>query len=229
VTIFDRIPFFAGLAPEMAAAHERHCAMRRFNEGELVLDFDDSSTDIYFVVSGTVRVLVRTAAGKEMIFCDLGPGAVFGELAAIDGTRRSANVTASTSSELCALPAAVFKQIVLAEPAVCERLLKLLSGRIRDLDAKLFERSVLDLRHRLYAELLRLASPRKGAPEQSIVSPPPLHHDLAARVGCRREQVSRELSALIDEGLAEKTKGALVLLAPGQLQRRVRAALDIAE
>jgi CRP-like cAMP-binding protein len=124
------------------------------------------------------------------------------------------------------MPAFVFKTIVLSQPEVCERLLKLLSGRVRELNTRLLERSALDLRHRLYAELMRLAAPRKGVEGQSTVSPPPLQQDLAARIGCRREQVSRELTAMIEEGLAEKTRGALVLLKPALLEARVRAALD---
>lgn len=226
MTVFHGIPFFEGLDPAKAEAHVRHCVRRRYAEGELVLDFDDHSTDVYFIVSGDVRVLVRTASGKEMIFGDLGPGRFFGEMAALDGTKRSANVTALTNAELLVTPAADFKEIVFSQPAICERLLRLLTGRIRELNARLFERTVLDLRHRLYAELLRLAAPRKGMDGQSIVSPPPLQHDLAARIGCRREQVSRELSAMIEEGLAEKERGGLVLPHPGVLEKRVSEALD---
>ena len=226
MSALDRIPFFQGLEPGEAERQSRHCVWRRCAEGELVLDFDDLSTDVYFIVAGEVRVLIRTAAGKEMILGDIGAGRFFGEMAAIDGTKRSANVTALTNAELCVMPASIFKTIVLSQPEVCERLLKLLSGRVRELNTRLLERSALDLRHRLYAELMRLAAPRKGVEGQSTVSPPPLQQDLAARIGCRREQVSRELTAMIEEGLAEKTRGALVLLKPALLEARVRAALD---
>ena len=229
MSVFDGIPFFHGLEPARPDAHARHCARKRFAEHELVLDFDDPSTDVYFIVTGEVRVLVRTAAGKEMIFGDLGPGCFFGEMAAIDGAKRSANVTALTNAELLIVPPAIFKEIVFTQPDVCDRLLRLLTGRVRELNTRLFERSVLDLRHRLYAELLRLAQPRRGTAGQSIVSPPPLQHDLAARIGCRREQVSRELTAMIDEGLAEKIRGGLVLTRPAVLEKRVHEALDAAD
>ena len=50
------------------------------------------------------------------------------------------------------------------------------------------------------------------------------------RVGCcRREQVSRELGAMVDEGLAEKIRGGLVLLQPHVLEKRVRDAMNEAE
>lgn len=229
MSVFDGIPFFAGVDPARAEALGRQCVRKRYSEGELVLDFDDPSTDVYFIVSGDVRVLVRTAAGKEMILGDFGPGKFFGEMAAIDGAKRSANVTALTNAELLLVPPSVFKEIVLHSPEISERLLRLLTARVRELNVRLFERSVLDLRHRLYSELLRMSSPRKGHDGQAIVSPPPFQHDLAARIGCRREQVSRELGAMAEEGLAEKVRGGLVLLRPHVLEKRVKDAMNAAE
>lgn len=229
LSLFDGIAFFAGLDPARAETLGRQCVRKRYAEGELVLDFDDASTDVYFIVSGDVRVLVRTAAGKEMILGDFGPGHFFGEMAAIDGATRSANVTALTNAEILLVPPGVFREIVLHAPDICDRLLRLLTARVRELNIRLFERSVLDLRHRLYSELLRMSSPRKGHEGQAIVSPPPFQHDLAARIGCRREQVSRELSAMIEEGAAEKIRGGLVLLRPAVLEKRVRDAMNAAE
>jgi CRP/FNR family cyclic AMP-dependent transcriptional regulator len=229
VSLFDGIPFFAGLSPARSEALGRQCQRRRFAENELVVDFDDDTNDVYFIVAGDVRVLNRTAAGKEMILGDFGPGKLFGEMAAIDGAHRSANVTALTNAEVLIVPPAVFREIILNEPEICDRLLRLLTARVRELNVRLFERSVLDLRHRLYAELLRLSTPRKGSPGQAIVSPPPFQHDLASRIGCRREQVSRELSAMIEDGLLEKIRGGLVLPRPGVLEKRIAAAMNEAE
>jgi CRP-like cAMP-binding protein len=100
-----------------------------------------------------------------------------------------------------------------------------LAGRVRELNARLAEHSLFDLKHRLYAELLRMAHPRLGRPDERAVTPPPLHHVLAAWIGCRREQVTRELSAMAEEGLIEKTHGALILLQPRVLETRLDEAM----
>ncbi len=229
MSLVAKIPFFEGLDQAETENLARGCAWKRFDHGELVVDFDDCSTDVYFIIAGDVRVLVRASGGKEMIFGDLGAAQIIGEMAAIDGAKRSANVTALTNAELCIMPAPVFKSVVFSSPPICERLLTLLTKRLRASNARLFERSVLDLRHRLYAELLRLAHPRHGFEGQSIVSPPPLQQDLAARIGCRREQVSREIHSMIEEGLAEKAKGGLVILHPRLLESRISASLAQAD
>jgi CRP/FNR family transcriptional regulator, cyclic AMP receptor protein len=108
---------------------------------------------------------------------------------------------------------------------VTERLLRLLAGRVRELNARLMEQAVLDLRHRLYSELLRLSVPRPGRGEERVVTPPPYHHVLAARIGCRREQVTREFTSMSQEGLVERTRGALVIKRPEVFQARIAEAL----
>ena len=226
MSIFDGIPFFSGLDAKRIEKYGRQCQRKRFVEHELVVDFEDLSKDVYFIVAGDVRVLNRTASGKEVILGDFGAGNFFGEMAAIDDAHRSANVTALTNAEVLIVPPTIFREIIYSEPKICERLMRLFTERVRLLNARLFERSVLDLRHRLYAELLRMSIKRKGVKDQMIISPPPFQHDLAARIGCRREQVSRELTAMIEDGLLEKIRGGLVLPRPALLKKRIQDAMN---
>ena len=207
------------------AAYEARSRFRHFQTDEVLLDFDDATTDVYFLLSGDVRVLIRTRSGKEVILGEMRAGAVFGELAALDGIARSANVTALTRGEVCVMSAAIFREILFSSPTVSDRLFRLLTGRIRELDARIMEHTVLDLRHRLYAELLRLSIPRATNATDRVVTPPPYHHVLAARIGCRREQVTREFTTMERESLIERTRGALVIKRPEVLQARVTAAL----
>jgi CRP/FNR family transcriptional regulator, cyclic AMP receptor protein len=197
---------------------------RRFEPDEILVDFDDLSTDVYFLLSGEVRVLIRTQSGKEVILGEMRGGQLFGELAAIDGVKRSANVTALTRGEVGIMPSAVFRELVFAAPPVADRLLRLLAGRVRELNSRLMEQAVLDLRHRLYSELLRMSSPRAGQGNERVITPPPFHHVLAARIGCRREQVTREFTAMAQEGLAERTRGALVIKRPDVFEARIAEA-----
>jgi CRP-like cAMP-binding protein len=223
--LFARIAFFKDVADLDFEKFERRCLWRRFEDGETVVDYEDQSSDVYFIIAGEVRVLIRTPAGKEIILAEMRAGEFFGELSAIDSVKRSANVSALTRSELCIMPAAVFRDIIFASRTAADKILKLLSGRVRELNHRLAELSVLDLRHRLYSELMRLSHPRPGHPGERAVTPPPYHHILAARIGCRREQVTRELSSMSAEGIVEKTRGALVIVKPQVLQTRLQDAL----
>jgi CRP-like cAMP-binding protein len=207
------------------ASFEARSRWRHMSPDEVLVDFDEISSDVFFLVAGEVRVLMRTRSGKEIIFGDLRAGQFFGELAALDGTPRSANVTALTRGEVCIMPSTVFRELVFGSQIVTDRIFRLLTGRVRELNGRLMEHVVLDLRHRLYAELLRLSIPRAGHAGERVVTPPPFHHVLAARIGCRREQVTREFTTLDQEGLIERTRGALVLTKPEILQARVATAM----
>ncbi|HLG96456.1 MAG TPA: Crp/Fnr family transcriptional regulator [Bryobacteraceae bacterium] len=220
------MPFFKGIADVDFERFNRSCSWRRYGRGEIVLNYEDESSDVYFIISGGVRVLIRTAAGKEVILGDIGAGQFFGEMAAIDHEKRSANVTTLSNSAVCAMPSAVFWELLRSSPTACGKILKVFTERIRELNTRLAEHSIYDLRRRLYSELLRAAQPRLGKPNELAVTPPPLHQFLAARIGCRREQVTREIAALSKQKLVQKTRGALILLQPKLLQMRLNGFLQ---
>jgi CRP/FNR family cyclic AMP-dependent transcriptional regulator len=219
------IKLFKGLEIDLEL-FEARANWRRFDPEEVLVDFDEPSTDVYFLLSGEVRVLMRTASGKEVILHEMRPGDLFGELAALDGVPRSANVTALTRGEACVMPASVFKELLFSHQPVAERLFCLMASRIRELNARFMEQTVLDLRHRLYSELLRLSTPRQDRSGERVITPPPFHHIVAARIGCRREQITREFTMLTQEGLIERTRGALILRQPDVLKARVAEALQ---
>jgi len=215
------IKLFASLGAESTERFAPALTWRTYPANELVIDMDDPSTDVLFVVNGSVRVIHRADDGKQVILGELGPGTMFGEMAAIDGVPRSASVTTLQTSLICSMRAAAFMDILTHEPAVCRTVLNMLAGRIRSLNLQLYEHAYLTASERLYAELLRLSRPRPGHREQRSISPPPNQQDLAERIGSRREVVSRALRALEKDGLVEKSRGALVLTDPGALNRRI--------
>jgi CRP/FNR family transcriptional regulator, cyclic AMP receptor protein len=217
------VPLFKDAGVELSKFESRS-HWRRFEPDEILVDFDDLSTDVYFLLAGEVRILIRTQSGKEVILGEMRGGQLFGELAAIDGVKRSANVTGLTRGEVCVMPATVFRELIFSTPQVADRLLRLLASRVRELNGRLMEQAVLDLRHRLYSELLRLSVPRAGDGKERVITPPPYHHVLAARIGCRREQITREFTSMSQEGLAERTRGALVIKRPDVLEARIAEA-----
>lgn len=214
-----------GTPPDVLA---RFAAQARWIDAgpeETVVDFDDATTDVFFIVQGSVRVMLRTADGERtQILGEFVAGDVVGEMAAIDNAHRSAQVEALVRTRLCVLPAQDFLDLAFASPCVGLRVMRLLTARIRGLNRRLLEHTALPIRLRLAAELLRLGRPRPDGTR--AVSPPPTQEELAARVGARRETVSRELSALIRAGLLRRTRAAFVLDDPVRLRAVVEVGLD---
>jgi CRP-like cAMP-binding protein len=208
------IRLFRGLTDAEILRLDSRCLWRRCETKQEVLGHGDSGTDVFFVVSGLVRAVIRPNGHREVILGDIGAGEFFGELAAIDGLPRSASIVAVTGATLARMPAAVFREVLREHADVSGRLLALLAARIRLLDTRV-------------GELLRLSRP-DGASGRAVVSPPPYHAEIAARISARREAVTRELRALEDAGLLEKRRGALVLTDVGALLALMQEPRDSA-
>lgn len=219
-----RLWLFDGVSDEVLSDLASRTRLQNYAANEVVVDTGDATNDVFIIVEGMLRVIVRTAFGYESILDDMRPGAFFGEMAAIDKGDRSANVTAVTQTKLCVIPGSAFIERVLASPQVAHRLLAYLSKRLRDKDERLIEFGALTVRQRLIAELLRLARSRAGG--EQIISPPPPQHILAARVATRRETVSREMAEMIRSGTISVVKGGIILHRPDRLKAEIEARMQ---
>jgi len=218
-------PLFRSLSAAAIARLDIQCIWRRATAGQWLLDYQDASNDVFFVVAGAVHVMIQSG-GRDVLFREIKAGEYFGELAAIDGQPRSSGIVAVVDVTLGRMPAAVFLTTVNEHADVCNQLLALLAGQIRSLSNRVHEFTTLDVPHRIMAELLRLSRPEPNRPGRAIVSPPPIHAEIAARVSTRREGVVRELNALERAGLIERRRGAIVLTDVDRLRRLVDEALE---
>jgi len=207
----EKIGLLRSLDRKDREGYERRCQWRHAQPKQWLLEQNDVGTDIYFLASGVVRVLITPSPDREVILGDIEAGGYFGEMAAIDGQPRSAGILAITEASIAVMPAPVFREILHNHPDVADQLLKQLVARIRTLDQRVNEFSSMHVKNRIYAELLRRSRPDPTNERQAIVSPPPVHSDIAARVSTRREMVARELKALERAGLMTKRRGAFVL------------------
>ena len=218
---------FRGLPAADLEAVARRCRWRRYDPGQQVVGRQEESRDVFFVVSGRVRVTLFSVSGKEVTFRDLDAGEMFGELAAIDGQPRSANVIALTESLIASLSGDAFWQVLREQPEVAAVTLKRLTANVRDLSERVFEFSTLTVNNRIQAELLRLALAHLRDDEApAVIAPAPTHAEIASRVSTHREAVTRELSRLAQAGVIERHSGKLVVLDLPRLRRMVENVLE---
>jgi CRP/FNR family transcriptional regulator, cyclic AMP receptor protein len=207
---------------------ERRCRWHSYDEGEQMIDRETLSTDVFFVISGTARVVNYSAGGKEVSFDDIGPGGVFGELSALDNRPRSASVVAKKSRTLTAsLSSATFREFLLSHPHSAMALLRRLAEVIRESTDRIMDLSTLGAQNRIFAELLREA--RESDPKafaqnanRARIRPIPVHADIASRVSTARETVARVLSDLTKQGIIEREPDALVIGDVARLSSMVR-------
>ena len=150
IALFEDLPD-ADLARVAAA-----CSTGTYAKHEQILGDHDATTDVFFVLSGAVRVNSYAESGREVIFSEVGAGDIFGEFAAVDGLPRSAAVVAQSDCVLARMPATKFLEILRHNGAVSVHLVELLVAKIRRMSERVFEVSALAVRERVRRELLRV-------------------------------------------------------------------------
>lgn len=202
---------------EILATHGRQMRVRK---GQVLLAVGLPANDVYLVIEGCVSVSLISAQGRETVLRAIGPGEMFGELAAIDGEPRSADVVAAESSSLLVIPGATFVDLIGREPVLSLWLARYLAHQVRYLTNRIYELSTMGVGPRLQAELLRLAGEPdvKGA---AAISRVPTQAELAARIGTNRETVTREFSLLVKEGLVVREGRRIVVPSVERLADRL--------
>ncbi|MGZ9160910.1 MAG: Crp/Fnr family transcriptional regulator [Candidatus Limnocylindrales bacterium] len=209
------IPFFAGLDEDALGRVAAGMRSRRFRRGEVIFHLGDPGDALFVIVSGEVKISLPSETGDEAILATLGPGAVFGELALLDGAPRSASATAISAAETVVLPRDRFRELIATEAGVRDALLASIAGELRRLTTHVEELHFLDITGRLAARLVRLS--QEGgvahAGDGSIQLRRNLTQgDLAAMVGCTRQSVNKLLGQFADDGLVRLDRGGIVVI-----------------
>jgi CRP-like cAMP-binding protein len=194
---------------------------RRWPAGASLFLEGERSATVLVITSGRVKVFSLTAHGEEIVLAVRGPGALLGELSAIDGAPRGASVAALEPVEAVVVPVAAFVDFLRSHAAAAVVLLQLVAGRLRDSDRKRVEFAAFDIAARVARRLLELAE-RFGEPdEHGVRITVALSQDeLAGWVGASREAVAKALRVLRDRGLVTTGRRTMTVLDLAGLRRR---------
>jgi CRP-like cAMP-binding protein len=142
-------------------------------------------------------------------------GAIFGEIALLDGLPRSADATAITDCELMMIERRNFIPLVNEQPEMATRLIELLCGRLRQTTEQLEDVMFLNLPGRLAKTLLQLAKSAKPTPRGPRIAL--TQSDIGKMIGISRESTNKQLRAWQDRKWLLLERGGIVILAPDAL------------
>ena len=184
---------------------------RIFHEG-------DPGDACYIVREGSARVTREHPDGRAITLATMGPGAIFGELAMLDGERRSASVEATESTELVALPASDMRKLIRGHPEMAEKLVVALTRRLREANERISRQSFQTVPSRVAGVLNQLLADEAVTPlVRDGVTIRLRQADLAQLAGTSRESVSRFLATLERAGVVRVGRGLVTVLEPERL------------
>ncbi len=162
--------------------------IRTFRRGQVVFTAGEPGETVMVVISGRVKVMVRSADGGELTLTVIGPGAMFGENGVADGGPRSADAEALAETRMLLIPREMLVDLCERVPAVALVLLRSVTANLRRLTEATSDLVFLDLPRRVAKVLL--TQPR-GA--DGVISPSLSQEELAHQAGGSRQSVNAAL------------------------------------
>jgi CRP-like cAMP-binding protein len=129
--VLGRVPLFAGVPARQVRKIATLGLVARFDAKTPIVTAGDPGEAFYVILSGRAKV----QRGRGRTVAEIGPGSYFGEMALIDGARRSATIVAETQTVCLMLTRKRFAKVLRNEPSVALALLRTLAARLRELEA----------------------------------------------------------------------------------------------
>ena len=205
-----RVPLFQGLRHDDQVDVAGVARPIHLDSGEQLYDPTTGDSQLLVMHTGTVKISRVDSEGREQILRVLGPGDFVGESAFLTGHRPDHFATAVEPASMCAFRHADLGQLVRAHPSIGLRMLRDVSGRLQDAEARLASVISGDVSSRLANYLLSLnGSFSDGA---MTVELPLAKKDIASLLDTTPESLSRQLRRLRESGVvAEHGARHLVL------------------
>ena len=201
-----------GLPASVVDHVERLCEFKTFKQNDLVTTREEETKNFFFTVSGTYSVETIISEDQDLRYADLGENEFFGEMSAIDGLPRSADVRCRTPGEIAELKHKDFERLLANEPQLTLRLLKLFTARLRQTNQRLEDFSTTAPTTRVIQQLIRLVRASSLNPGQWLISPTPKHDEIAAWTGTSKSFVSSILGQLMHDGIIVRRNRDLIIL-----------------
>jgi CRP/FNR family cyclic AMP-dependent transcriptional regulator len=186
------VPLFADLDADALAAIEQQTKRKHYQKRTVIIEKGDESSSLYVLEHGRAKVYVADDGGREIVLRELGPGDHFGELALLGGSPRTASVETLTDCDVRLLTGVVFKDFLAKHPEVALSLIRHLVRQVADLTDTASDLALLSVYGRLAKVLVEQSEEEGGR----LITPPLTQQQIADRVGCSREMVSRIIGDL---------------------------------
>ena len=105
--------------------------VRRFASQDIIFEEGDLGSEMFIILSGSVRVFISAPNGNKVEVSQLKAGDTFGEMALLEGIKRSATVQALEETMTVAVNESNFESVICQEPSLALRIMRSLSDRIR--------------------------------------------------------------------------------------------------
>jgi len=189
-----------------------HCHRRRYPAKSLIIYAGDKPDVLYYIVEGSVTVLIEDESGHEIVLAYLNAGDFFGEMGLFgQAPNRSAFVRARTQCELAEISYNRFRQLSETDPKILFELASQMALRLRKTSRKVGDLAFMDVTGRVARTLMELCKEPDAMTHPDGMQIRITRQELGRIVGCSREMVGRVLKTLEEQDLITASGKTIVV------------------
>ncbi|MFK8031545.1 MAG: cAMP-activated global transcriptional regulator CRP [Gammaproteobacteria bacterium] len=199
-----------------------YCRMRTVPSKTVVIHAGDLPDILYYIVAGSVEVMIEDEDGNEMVLAYLNKGEFFGEMGLFyEQPTRSAWVRTRTECEIAEMTYPRFRQIASESPGLVFELATQLASRLNRTNQKLGDLAFVDVTGRIAHALMDLCNEPDAMTHPDGMQIKVSRQELSRLVGCSREMAGRVLKVLEEQGLVTASGKTIVVFNARPGQQRV--------
>jgi CRP/FNR family cyclic AMP-dependent transcriptional regulator len=203
VHLLSRVGILEPLSDEDLRGLLKRSLDTHLQAGETFFTPEDTSERLFILKKGRVRIF-RTPERRELTLAEIDAGTIFGEMALTAQRLRSSYAQAMEPSILISMSRADLEHIIEENPQVGNRLVHLLSERLRSYEERMEDLTLKEVPARLANLILLLCEGEGVKTRQDIKIPHHYTHErLGTMIGANREAITRAFGKLQDEGAVE--------------------------
>jgi len=190
-----------------------HCHRRRYPNRATIIYEGDSCDILYYIISGSVSVILEDNDGKEVIVAYLNPGDFLGEMGLFEQTEdRSAWCRTRNQSEIAEISYANFNAYVHDHPEIVFTIGRQMATRLRNTTRKVGDLSFFDVTGRVARTLIDLAKEPDAMTHPFGMQIRITRQEIGRIVNCSREMAGRVLKNLEEQELVTVSGKTIVVL-----------------
>ena len=177
-----------------------HCHRRTFPSKAAIIRQGDPAGELYYIIRGSVTVLLEDDKGHEIVLAYLNPGDFFGEIGLFnEDASRTALVRARGECEIAQIGYNKLKGLTDIYPDLIVAMTSQLARRLRNTNRKLGDLAFMDVYGRVARTMLDLCDQPDAMTHPDGMQIRVTRQELARPVGCSREMVGKVLKDMEEQ------------------------------
>lgn len=212
---------FLGLFPSHIRSHIlNNSETRTCKAGTTIFRRGEEGPWMGGILTGRVRIILRSSDNKEMFLSMFERGEIFGERALLDELPRGADAVAEEETTYIVMKRAEILPLLFQYPEAMFCIVKILCNRLLRYTETIQLNSQASLPTRLATYLLFLArSYGSEVDGQKVIRAGLNQSDMGQKLAASRESINRQLKVFVEQGLVSIRGDEIVLLDSAALEK----------